>query len=165
MKTFEALLLASVALGAPTGARAKTYQLGGTPPVASITLPDSWSGDTADGGLEALSPEKDIYLSAEIVAADDLKSTGQDLARTLKEQKIELKQDTRKVAPLTIAGMPGASIAWDASDSDGATQVHMVVLKARPDKEIVLLRWGDEAAEKAHAGEIDGIVKSLTPEK
>ena len=158
-------LVAGVLIGAPAGAQAKTFKLGGPPAVAAITLPDAWSGDMGDGGLEALTPEKDIYFSAEIVAAEDLKSTGQDLAKTLKEQKIQLKQETRKVAPITIAGMQGASIAWEATDAEGATQVHMVVLKAKPDKEVVLLRWGDEAAEKAHASEIEGIVKSVAPEK
>ena len=164
-KTIPALLIATAVLAAPIGALAKTYKLGGQRPVASITLPDAWSGDVADGGVESLSPEKDIYFSAEIVAAEDLKSAGQDLAKTLKEQKIQLKQESRKVAPITIAGMQGATIAWDASDAEGPTQVHMVVLKAKPDKEVVLLRWGDEAAEKAHAVEIDGIVKSVVAEK
>ena len=163
--TTHALLLAGALLSVPGGAEAKSFKLGGPTPVASITLPDAWSSEAADGGIEALSPEKDIYFSAEVVASEDLKSAGQELAKTLKEQKIQLKQETRKVEAVTVAGMQGAAIAWEAVDTEGATQVHMVVLKAKPDKEVVLLRWGDAAAEKAHASEIDGIVKSVAPEK
>ena len=67
--------------------------------------------------------------------------------------------------PLSVSGMPGAAISWDATDADGPTQVHMVVLKAKPGQQVVLLRWGDADAEKAHTSEIDAIVKSVAPVK
>ena len=101
---------------APATALAKTFTLGTDPKVATITLPDAWDGDGADGQLEALSPDKTIFLSATAVDAADVKAAGQEVAKALAENKIELKQDTRKVAPVTVAGMSGAAISWDATD-------------------------------------------------
>ena len=165
LATLLAPILAVLFALAPAAASAKVFGLGTDPAVATITLPDSWEGDGTDGEVEALTPDKTVFLSASTVDATDLKAAGQELAKLLAEQKIELKQDTRKVAPLTIAGMSGASISWDATDADGATQVHLVTLKASPDAEVIVLRWGDETAEKDHAAEIEGIVKSLAPVK
>gem|GEM_PF-1062733 len=161
----KTLLVITIVCAVPAAVCAKSFPLGGTTPVASITLPDTWDVEPADGGLEALSPDNGIYLSGEIVASEDLKVAGQETARTLAEQKIALKPATQKAVPLTVGGMPGAAIAWDATDENGPTQVHMVVLKAKPGEEVVLLRWGTASAETAHAAEIDAIVKSLAPIK
>ncbi len=168
MPKLAILLAPTVALTmalVPAAALAKVFKLGTDPAVATITLPDSWEGDGEDGEVEALTPDKTVYLSASTVDATDLKAAGQEVAKLLAEHKIELKQETRKVAPVTISGMPGAAISWDATDPDGATQVHLVTLKATPEAEIVVLRWGDADAEKDHAAEIEGIVKSLAPAK
>ena len=149
----------------PAAALAKEVKLGGDAPVATLVVPDGWDTAASDGALESLSPDKAIYLSGEVVASEDLKAAGQEVSRTLAEQKIKLDPKTQKATPLTIAGMPGAAISWDAADADGPTQVHMVVLKVRPGQEVVLLRWGDADAETAHAAEIDAIVKSVAPVK
>ncbi len=149
----------------PVAALAKVYTLGSDPKVATITLPDAWDGDGADGQLEALSPDKTIFLSATAVDAAEVKAAGQEVAKVLADNKIELKQDSRVVAPLTIAGMSGAAISWDAKDADGATQVHLVTLKTASGAGLVVLRWGDADAEKDHAAEIDAIVKSLAAAK
>lgn len=144
---------------------AKSYPLGSDPAVASITLPDDWNGSAADGSLEALSPDETIYLSAEIVDAEDLKAAGQELAHLLADRKIVLKGDSRKVEQVTVGGMPGAAISWDATDADGPTQVHMLALKAKAGAEVLVLRWGDADAEKDQAAALDSIVKSLKPLK
>ena len=158
-------VVAVALFAAPAAAWAKTIALAGTAPVATITIPDGWDTTAADGGLESLSSDKAVYLSGEIVASEDLKAAGQEVARTLAEQKIKIDPKSQKAVPLNVAGMPGAAISWDASDADGPTQVHMVVLKAKPGQQVVLLRWGDADAEKAHAAEIDAIVKSIAPIK
>ena len=145
----------------PAAALAKTFTLGNDPKVATITLPDAWDGDGADGQLEALSPDKTIFLSATTVDAAEVKAAGQEVAKVLAENKIELRQDSRVVAPLTVAGMSGAAISWDATDADGATQVHLVTLKTPAGEGLVVLRWGDADAEKDHAAEIEAIIKSV----
>lgn len=162
VKVVLALLLVAAL---PAGAFAKQVMLGAGPAVATITIPDAWDTTATDGDVESLSPDKAIYLSGEIVASEDLKAAGQEVAHTLAEQKIKLDAKSQKAVPLTVAGMPGAAISWDAADADGPTQVHMVVLKAKPGQQVLLLRWGDADAETAHAGEIDAIVKSIAPVK
>ena len=164
-KITVAVIAIMLAAAWPAAALAKTLKIGSDPAVATITLPDAWDGSAEEGQVEALSSDKAIYLSVETVSAEDLKTAGQDVARQLADQKIELDQKSRKVAPVTIAGMSGAAISWEAKDADGPTQVHMVTLKARPDTEILVLRWGDEGAEKNHAAEVDAILKSLAPIK
>ncbi len=159
-----ALLLAALAV-APGVAQAKTFKLGTDPAVATITVPDDWQGSADDGTLEALAPDDTIYLAAEIVDAADLKAAGQELARILAENKITLKADSRKVEQVTVGGMPGAAISWDATDADGPTQVHMLALKATADAEVLVVRWGDADAEKTQAAALDTIVKSLKPTK
>ncbi|WP_174293343.1 hypothetical protein [Sphingomonas bacterium] len=159
------LVLASTLAMLPGAASAKTFKLGADPKVATVTLPDAWDGDEADGQLEALSPDKTIYLSATAVDAADVKAAGQEVSKVLAENKIELKGDSRKVAALTVAGMSGAAISWDAKDADGPTQVHLVTLKTPSGGALVVLRWGDADAEKDHAAEIDAIVKSVAAAK
>lgn len=164
LKAFVPPVLAVALLGAAP-ACAKSVKLSADAPVATITIPDSWDTTASDGGLESLSPDKTVYLSGEIVASADLKAAGQEVARTLAEQKIKIDPKSQKAMPLTVAGMPGAAISWDATDADGPTQVHMVVLKAKPGEQVLLLRWGDADAEKTHAAEIDAILKSVAPIK
>lgn len=164
-RAVTAIVMAAALAGMPVAARAKTVSLGSDPAVATIAIPDAWKSDVTEGQVEALSPDQTLYLSAEVVPAEDLQATGREVARVLAEEKIDLKQDSRKVAQVTFAGMPGAAISWDATDADGPTQVHMVVIKAKPDFEVLVLRWGNEAAEKYHAADIEGILKSLAPAK
>ena len=160
------VVLALLLVGAlPAAALAKSVTLSSDVPVATLTIPDAWDTTVSDGDAESLSPDKTLYLSGEIVASEDLKAAGQEVAHTLADQKIQLDPKTQKAVPLNVAGMPGAAISWDASDADGPTQVHMVVLKAKPGQQVVLLRWGDADAEKAHAAEIEAIVKSIAPVK
>ena len=159
------LLAAILLCVVPTWASAKTFKLGGDMPIASIAIPDGWDADAADGGIEALSPDKGIYLSAEIVDSADLKDAGQETARNLAEQKITLKQETKKQVPVAVDGLPGVEIVWDATDPDGPTQVHLTVLKVVPDKAMLLVRWGTDAQEKSHAAELESVMKSIAPIK
>ncbi len=164
-KIVFAPVLAVALLLAPATARAKTVTLAGDAPVATVTIPDAWDTTASEGALESLSPDKAIYLSGEIVASQDLKAAGQEVAHTLAEQKIKLDPKSQKAVPLTVAGMPGAAISWEATDTEGPTQVHMIVLKAKPGQQVMLLRWGDAKAEASHAAEIEAIVKSVVPAK
>ena len=83
MPKLAILLAPTVALTmalVPAAALAKVFKLGTDPAVATITLPDSWEGDGEDGEVEALTPDKTVYLSASTVDATDLKAAGQVVA-------------------------------------------------------------------------------------
>lgn len=162
---WKASFALAVLVAAPFAAQAKTFKLGDEKPVAEITMPDAWKTETADGGVEATSPDEATYLSAEAIDATDVAQAGKDTAEFLASQKIKVKPETKKAKEAKIAGLPTVEISWDATDEDGPTKISLLLVKIAADKVAVLTYWRSEAGEKDHGAEVDGIEKSLKPIK
>jgi len=150
---------------ASTFAQAKAFKLGDDEAVSWVSIPDTWEPETFDNGVEGTSPDKETYVAAEIVAADQLDDAGKEADKFFAKQKITLKGDTKTEKKTTVNGLPAYDIAWDATDSDGPTHVSLTLVKVSDDKVLLLTYWGSPAGEKSNKSDLADISKSIKPIK
>ena len=70
MTRFAALIALSLLL--PGAAFAKSYTLPDDNAIAVITLPDAWSNEETDDGVESTSPDDEVSVAVEVKAAKDV---------------------------------------------------------------------------------------------
>lgn len=162
---FKNLLLACVIAGliasVPAALNAKTYTVPDPNPVAVVTIPDDWTATTLPKGVEALSEDEDVYVAIEVTDLQDVAKAIADAIIWLKSKDVVLDRATQAQQDITVNGMTGVQIKWEAKDVDGPTQVSLTVLQASDTKGLVLTYWGTEEAAKENAVDLNTIITSL----
>jgi hypothetical protein len=159
-----AALLCALTVLAVSPALAGTFTLG-KPPIATVTIPDSWQPDLTDDGVESLSPDKSVYLSIEVKALGD----GTELALAMKEavdwveeQGATLTERT-PASDATVNGWQAIAAQAFGRDADGnPTAVDVVGVIINQTAGLVMLSWYDPRREN-NAATVRRIVQSLKP--
>jgi hypothetical protein len=142
---------------------AKTLKLPPKSPVAIIDVPDSWKPDVLDTGFEAVSPDGEIYLSAEFANKDTVDGVIEDTFEYFKKNKIKIDESTRKETETVINGMEVKDFGWKGRDADGPTLVSVSIVTVAPGKVLVLSYWASPAGDKKHSKTVVNMLMSLTP--
>ena len=161
----KTLLTLSLICAGPAIVQAKAFKLGDDEAVSWVSIPDTWEPQTIDDGVEGTSPDKETYVAAEIVDADDVAAAVKEEDKFFRKQKIKIKADTKKESKTTVNGLEAFDYSWDATDEDGPTHVGVTFVVVRPGKLLLLTYWGSEAGEKANGKELTDIAQSIKPIK
>jgi hypothetical protein len=156
-------LAALFILAAVTGANAKNFAIPDENPVATLSLPNGWKPTDIEHGVEAKSPDGDIYFSAESSSPKGFDSLMDDNVQWMKDNKI--RPDTPKPAEkdITYNGMQGHVLSWNAHDEDGATILDFIILAPTSKRLLLLTVWASEQERTHHIDELNGIMASLHP--
>jgi hypothetical protein len=155
------VLAAMLALMAPAIAEAKVFKLG-SPVVASIDLPADWKPTEIDNGVEAVSPDEEIYVAVEVAGVNSAEKAIVEAFEYLLEQGVKVDDKTVKQSQGTINGLPLFEISASGKDEDGeATEVSVAVAVVSETTMLVFTYWGSPAGEKTHAATLTAIAKSL----
>ncbi len=76
MKRFIAAVAFSAALAMP--AAAKNFAIPAKNPIATLVLPDDWSADEIDTGVEVTSKDGEVYIAFETVKAKNAEAALND---------------------------------------------------------------------------------------
>jgi hypothetical protein len=162
---FKTLLLACFTAGlmaaAPVAVHAKTYTVPDPGAVAIVTIPDDWTATALPKGVEALSEDEAVYVAIEVTDLQDVAKAIADAIVWLKSKDVVLDRATQAQQDITINGLTGVQIKWEAKDVDGPTQVSLTVLQASDTKGLVLTYWGTEEGAKENAVDLNTIITSL----
>jgi hypothetical protein len=104
MKTLLSLAALALLLGA-SAANAKTFPVPDEDTIATVSVPDDWSPNAYDGGVEATSPDSGVYIAIEQVAADDVKSAVEEGLKFFIKQGVEIDPKTQKTQDIKINGL------------------------------------------------------------
>lgn len=156
-----ACVIAGLTIAAPGPLHAKSYTIPDPNPVAVVTIPDDWTATELPKGVEALSDDEAVYVAIEITDLQDVAKAIADAIVWLKSKDVVLDRATQSQQDITINGLTGVQVKWEAKDVDGPTQVSLTVLQASDTKGLVLTYWGTEEGAKENAVDLNTIITSL----
>lgn len=163
MKTFLPTLAAIAALAMAFPAEAKNFTIGDNGPVAVIAIPDDWSAEEIDDGVEATSPDKAIYVAAEAVEVRDVAEATKEGIKFFTKQGVKIDPSTQKQTETKIGGLNAVSIMWSGTDKDGPAQVSLTFVILNDKNSVLLTYWGAPAAAEKNGPALSGIANSLKP--
>ncbi len=160
---FKKLLSTCIFAGfiAVSPAIAKTHTVPDPNPVAVVTIPDDWTATTLPKGVEALSEDEEVYVAIEVTELQDVAQAISSTIIWLKSKDVVLDEATQAKQDITVNGLSGVQIKWQAKDADGPTQVSLTVLQATETKGLILTYWGTEEGAKENAVDLNTIITSL----
>lgn len=159
---YRLILAAALALLLPAAAEAKSYQLG-APVVATVELPDAWSPNITERGVEATTDDDEIYVAVTIASVTNVEDSTKQALAYLVSQGVEIDPATQRQQTMTVNGMPTIFLGFSGKDSDGEqAEISVGILIVNPSTVLILSYWGSKEGEKTYATQLNAILQSLT---
>lgn len=156
------LLAALMAVALPLSAVAGTFNLpSDDKAVASVTIPDSWSPNAIEHGVQAVSSDDAVYISFEVADEKSMDTLIEDVFAFLEENGVEIDPDTQGESEEEINGLTMSILEWEGKDSDGPVSVGVLMFAPKPDKLVVMTYWGTKASQDKHNDTFVKILASL----
>jgi len=145
----------------PLVADAKNAKLTPADTVATLDFPDSWKISTIKRGIEAKSPDEEIYVWAELGPSDEVDAVQKEHDAYFEKQKVTMA----KADPVgkDVDGRQWAFIEPQSSWKGKPTVVKYIIInpKVASDKIIVFTYWASPEGDKNYDKEMDGVINSL----
>ena len=160
------LAIAALAFSLPLTALAADFNLGDDKPVASITVPDDWSPDKFDNGVQGESADG-VYFFAQVVEAADGAKAVEDALKNLEEQGVtitEVVSAPKEGEEKTVNGLNFGIFDWKGKDKDGDASIQLVVYNMVKENGhfVILTTW---APPEVKQSELEGYVAMLNSVK
>jgi hypothetical protein len=156
------LLAALMAVTLPLSAVAGTFNLpNDAKAVASVTIPDSWSPEEIEHGVQAVSNDDAIYISFEVADEKSMDKLIEDVFAFLEENGVEIDPNTQGESEQEINGLNLGILEWQGKDSDGPVSVGVVMFSPKPGKLVVMTYWGTKGSQDKHEDDFVSILASL----
>ena len=133
--------------------------------IASVAIPDKWKPKEIDKGVEATSPDGEVYIAIDAVGSDKgMSEEIEDTFKMLKDNKVTIDKSTKKENKLNVAGVEATELQFAGKMEDEAQTVSIVFVPVK-DKIVVVTYWSSAAGDKdkADSDAVVGILKSLKP--
>ncbi len=144
----------------PGLAEAKTVKLTGAKPVATVTIPDSWKPDEYDWGVEAQSPDDEIYVAVEVSSVKGLEKAAEEAMKFYKKQGVTVKGDPVQ-SEHKLNGMDVVDLSWKGRDKDGEADISLSFVIVSETRVLLLYYWGSPAGGAKHRETLSGILNSI----
>jgi hypothetical protein len=157
-------VILGAALAVPV--RAGDFKLPDDSPVASFTIPASWSPSEYEDGVEATSDDGSIYIAveaADISSSDDVSSAMIESLKYLTKKGVTVNSDSVKQTNAKVNGMNVVDVSWQGKDSDGACEVSLSIVVVTAKKGLLLTYWGSPEGKKKYDKDLQAIAESIKP--
>ena len=129
--------------------------------IASVDVPDKWKPETIDRGVQANSPDDEIYVAIEAVGSDKgIESAIDETEKMLKDNKVTIDESSQSKSTFKVAGVEATEMDYKGK-LDGEAQTVAIVLIPLKGKLVIMTYWATASKEKAHETEIGKIVNSI----
>ena len=156
------LLALAFAAAMPMLAHAETIKFPSEDPIASVTIPGSWSPKETETGVDATSSDSSVYFSIDVADAKSTDKVVGDAIDFLTKNGVDIDPATQKDEGETdVNGMKMSVMRWAGTDKDGKVDVELAFLAPTDDKLLVVTYWGSSDSDAKHDKELSGIVGSL----
>lgn len=145
----------------PLLADANSAKLTPADTVATLDFPDSWKISNIKRGIEAQSPDQEVYVWAELVPSDEVDAVQKEHDAYFEKQKLTMA----KADPVAkdVDGRQWAFIEPQSTWKGKPTLVRYIIInpKVASDKIIVFTYWASPEGDKNYDKEMDGLINSL----
>jgi hypothetical protein len=145
----------------PLFAEAKTAKLTPADAVASLDFPDSWKIASIRRGLQAKSPDEEVYVWAELVPANEVDTVQKEHDDYFEKQKVTMA----KADPVgkEVDGRKWAFIDPQSTWKGKPTVIRYIIIdpKVASGKIVVFTYWASPEGDKNYDKEMDGVLNSL----
>lgn len=160
----KSLLIAAVAaLLFVTAGHAAEMKFPSSEPVASITLPDGWTANETETGMEVTTADGSIYLAVDIAEPKETEQVVKEAVEWLGTQGVTVDLASQKQSQDKINGRDIFYVDWKGKDKEGDASVGLAALVLTAETVLVLTYWGDPAEEKKNASAVGGVLNSIKP--
>lgn len=159
MKKLLLTLLLAPALAASLSAG--TFKLPDDDPVASITIPDSWEPEEVKRGVEAKSPDGEVYMAVEFATSKNIDKVTTEGIDFLKEQGVTIDKSTQKENKFEVNGMEVQELIWTGKDKDGDAIVSLAFVGVSDTKALMVTYWASPEGEKKNQAALGKILQTL----
>lgn len=129
--------------------------------VASVDIPDSWKPEAIEKGVQANSPDSEIFLSIEAVGSEKgMKATIEESFKMLTDAKVTVDASTKHEQTFKVAGVDATELVYKGK-LEGEDQTVSIVFVPIKDKVLVMTYWATASKEKDHSAEIGKIANSI----
>ena len=129
--------------------------------IASVDIPDKWKPEAIDKGVQANSPDDEIYVAVEAVGSDKgIDSALDETEKMLKENKVDIDASSQSKSTFKVAGVEATELDFKGK-LDGEAQTVAIVFIPLKGKLVIMTYWATASKEKAHETEIGKIVNSI----
>ena len=165
MKPLVAFAVLTLGL-APSLAVAATFPVPADNPIATVSIPDTWSPEAYDGGVEGTSADGTIYVAFESVDADDVKKATEEGLKFFIKQGVTLDTDSMKTKDIKINALDAFDLSFTGKDKDGPANISLTLVQTNAKAKFLLLYyWGSAEGEKANLAELKKISDSIQATK
>jgi predicted Zn-dependent protease len=140
---------------------AAEYKIPKDVPLFSIDFPAGWSVTHEDESIDGVSKDESVQVYAQTDDSSSLEDSVKGTIEYLVKAGVKIKEDSQKVVEGEINGLKASTIYWTGTDADGECKINLTFIPVSAKQVITLLYWGSDKAEKEHAEELVGIVKSM----
>ncbi|HWU60659.1 MAG TPA: histidine kinase [Ensifer sp.] len=159
MKT---LLAATAALFlATTAVYAGEVQIPSNRPIISANVPDDWTTNETNTGIEINSADNSVYLAIDIASPKKTGDMIDEAAKFLDSQGVTIDEKTQKYTEDKLNGKDIIYIEWAGKDKDGPASVGLAALVLNEKTVAVLTYWGTPGEEEKNSAAVGKILASI----
>jgi hypothetical protein len=155
----------AIMLTVPVVGHAKTFKLGDDKPVATIMIPDSWSPEEIDNGVQGTSKDGETYVAAEVVDAKNLNAAVDDGLKYFQKNGVKIDPATLEKKEEKISGFDAVALQGKGTDKDGPTHVSLTLVVINGEKIVLLTYWGTATGEESNGSDLNKIASSIAAAK
>jgi hypothetical protein len=147
-------------------AQAKSYPIPSEDPIGTVSIPDEWSVNEYDGGVEGTSPDGKIYVAVEEVKADDVKAAITDGLKFFDKQGLTIDEAKITTKDTKLNGLDALDIDLPATDKNGPTSAGLTLVSTNANgKFLMIYDWGSDEDVQANIKDIQAIGASIQATK
>jgi hypothetical protein len=161
MRRQIALALLALCL-APSLAIAGTFPVPKEKPIATVSIPDSWSPKVTDAFIEASSADGYIYLAFESINAADANSAIEEALGVILAAGDEVDRASKKTKDIKINDLDASQTSYTGKDKVGPTNIRLTLIKTNaPAKLLLFTYWGSANGEATNGNDLKAISDSI----
>ena len=155
------LVLLAALLCLPGMVFAKSAKLTADETIAVLEFPDSWKISNIKRGLQAKSPDEEVYVWAELVPSDEVNTVQKEHDDYFEKQKVTMAK--AEPVPKEVDGRKWAFIEPQSTWKGKPTVVKYIIINPgiASGKIVVFTYWASPEGDKNYDKEMDGLLNSL----